>query len=271
VPFPVCLHCKARPSSFSSNNVEDAHNGRDCCQGPIDDLRMIFKMQSHPKETAAIVVEPILGEGGFVVPPEGFFSSLREICDEHEVLLIFDEVQSGAGRTGTWWAHEQLSGHARPDVMIFAKGIASGFPFAGLATRGDLFDGLEPGSMGGTYGGAPVGCAAAVATIEAIEKERMLENAQERGDQMAQALKKMMHKGLPIVDVRGRGLMIAAELENVPGMAGRITSMAAKERGLLLVTCSAREVVRFMPPLMVSGEEVEEAMQTFEACLEKCC
>lgn len=225
---------------------------------------MLFKMQTHPRETAAMIIEPIMGEGGFLVPPHGYLSALRELCDQHGILLIFDEVQAGAGRTGTWWSHQQLT-EARPDIMIFAKGIASGFPFAGLAARHHLFDKLDPGTMGGTYGGSAVGCAAAAATIEVIEEENLLGNAKKRGNQLISGLKNIMNsKHLPIIEVRGKGLMVAAELEGRPGFASAITKAAAK-RGLLLVTCGARETIRFLPSLTVTRDEVDEAIQIFEA------
>lgn len=127
----------------------------------------MFATQAHPKDVAAIIVEPILGEGGMLTPPPGFLAALRSICDEHGILLVADEVQSGAGRTGEWWAHEAIDGGAmRPDLMVFAKGIASGYPLAGVAAREELTARLAPGVLGGTYGGNAVACAAAVATIE---------------------------------------------------------------------------------------------------------
>lgn len=259
-PFPYCLHCKV------SSRSPELHES--CCGVPLDELRMLFKMQIHPRETAAMIIEPVMGEGGFLVPPPGYLSALRKLCDEHDILLIFDEVQAGAGRTGTWWSHQQLT-DAQPDLMIFAKGIASGFPFAGLAVRDHLFDKLDPGTMGGTYGGSAVGCAAASATIEVIEEEKLMENAKNRGAQLIDALNSMKSKGLPILEVRGRGLMVAAELDaKKPGIAAAITKSAAK-KGLLLVTCGARETVRFLPPLVISRQEVDEAIQIFEETLKE--
>jgi 4-aminobutyrate aminotransferase len=160
-------------------------DARKCCGSPLEALEWMLEMQTAPSETAAIILEPVLGEGGFLTPPPGFLRGLREICTKHGIMLIADEVQSGAGRTGTWWAHEQFDGGAMdPDMIIFAKGIASGYPFAGLAARADAFDKLAPGTMGGTYGGNAVSCAAAVATIDVIEKEGVLANVAARGEQL---------------------------------------------------------------------------------------
>jgi 4-aminobutyrate aminotransferase len=240
---------------------------------------MLLKTQSHPKDTAAIIIEPILGEGGFLVPPPGFLSELRKICDEHGIVLIFDEVQAGLGRTGTWFSHQLLT-TAQPDVLIFAKGIASGFPFAGLAAREDLFvnsDGsnnerMEAGMMGGTYGSSPMGCAAAVATIDVIEDEKLLENAKIRGEQLANGLNAIASRSgdsdSSIIEVRGRGLMVAAELRGKPGVAARAVKIAG-QHGVLMLTCGARETVRFLPPLVVTAEQVDRALEVFELALKE--
>jgi 4-aminobutyrate aminotransferase len=294
--YPYCLHCKARiaagglahgiceiPSIDSHGGPGSAktppYESRQCCNGPLDDLHMLLKTQSHPKDTAAIIIEPILGEGGFLVPPPGFLSELRKICDEHGIVLIFDEVQAGLGRTGTWFSHQLLT-TAQPDVLIFAKGIASGFPFAGLAAREDLFvnsDGsnnerMEAGMMGGTYGSSPMGCAAAVATIDVIEDEKLLENAKIRGEQLANGLNAIASRSgdsdSSIIEVRGRGLMVAAELRGKPGVAARAVKIAG-QHGVLMLTCGARETVRFLPPLVVTAEQVDRALEVFELALKE--
>lgn len=289
-PYPNCLHCKARHAAGGlgyqvAPNVPPLgrpYLERKCCGGPQEALPWILKMQSAPQDTAAIIVEPILGEGGFLTPPPGFLSSLRELCDAHGILLIFDEVQAGMGRTGTWWAHQQLGGEGpqggvSPDMMIFAKGIASGFPFAGVSCKESLFQNMSPGMMGGTYGGSALGCAAAVATIDAIEEEGMMGNARERGLQLMAGIVALEQKGYPITDVRGRGLMVAAEfgggegpgsLAPQPGVAAAV-SKACGARSMLLLTSGARETVRFLPPLNVSELEVKEALRTFEEALEE--
>lgn len=240
---------------------------------------MMLKMQSHPKDTAAILIEPIMGEGGFLVPPPGYLSALRKICDEHGILLIFDEVQCGAGRTGSWWGHTLLT-DVQPDMMIFAKGIASGFPFAGLATRDDLFDRMDPGTMGGTFGGSALGCAAAVATIDVVEEENLLQNTTDRGVQLMKGLVQLSEKYPAVLsEVRGRGLMVAAEFatgnndgqggdERTKGIANKMVKAAAK-RNLLILTAGARETVRFLPPLVVEKGQVDDALNIFEDCLKE--
>lgn len=278
--YPYCLHCPTRLASGGLDHglcetppVGPPYLSRACCNTALNDLRMAFKTATHPDETAAIILEPILGEGGFLVPPPGFLTSLRQICDEHNVLLIFDEVQAGMARTGTWWSHQQLHGTdeqvVQPDIMIFAKGIASGYPFAGLAAREGLFERLDPGTMGGTYGGSALGCAAAVATIDVIMEENLMNNAVERGRQLTQGLT-ALGATAPIAEVRGRGLMMAAELSSdVPyGTAAKVVK-AAGERGVLLLTCGARETLRFLPPLVVSEEEVDEALHALKEALQE--
>ena len=280
--YPYCLHCKARTAAGGLGHgicevplpsISPTYESRKCCNGPLEDLHMLLKTQSHPKDTAAIIIEPILGEGGFLVPPPGFLTSLRELCDEHGIVLIFDEVQAGLGRTGTWWSHQLLT-PAQPDVLIFAKGIASGFPFAGLAAREDLFvdsngdnkERMEAGMMGGTYGAGPLGCAAASATIDVIEDEKLLQNAKDRGEQLAKGLNDIASRGGPIIEVRGRGLMVAAELKGSPGIAAKTVKIAG-EHGVLMLTCGARETVRFLPPLVVNEEQVNRALEVFETAL----
>ena len=168
-PYPYCLHCKARQAGGGLGYtlapyvppVGPAYEERRCCGGPLEALRWMLKMQSAPGETAAVLLEPILGEGGFLTTPPGFLQALRALCDEHGMLLIFDEVQSGVGRTGHWWAHAPLGGGVQPDLMTFAKGIASGFPFAGVAARPHLFDKMTPGMLvrgAGLSSGESAGC-----------------------------------------------------------------------------------------------------------------
>lgn len=278
-PYPYCLHCPTRAAAGGlgytvapcTPPLGRPYEQRQCCNSPLDALKWMLKMQTAPQETAAIILEPVLGEGGFQTPPPGMLRALRDLCDEHGMLLIFDEVQAGMGRTGKWWSH-QLLGDVQPDMMLFAKGIASGFPFAGIASRPELYDKMVPGMMGGTYGGSTLGCAAAVATIDIITEEHLLENAQQRGLQLARGMLDLAQR-YPIVDVRGRGLMVAAEfggrdggLSAEPGVAARVTRAASKH-GMLLLTAGARESIRMLPPLNVSSTEIDEALQKLELSL----
>jgi len=268
--YPYCLHCPTRKAAGGLNfsvapcapGVGKSYAERKCCNSPIDDLKMLLKMQSHPSETAAIIIEPILGEGGFLVPPPGFLEELRTICHENNMLLIFDEVQSGVGRTGEWWGYQSIAPNVTPDIIIFAKGIASGFPFAGLATKDDLFRNMSPGMMGGTYGGSALGCAAAVGTLEAIKEENMLSNATDRGAQFMKRLVDMSSK-YPIAEVRGRGLMIAIEFDAPRGTASKVIQEGYEE-GLILITAGVRETVRLLPPLMITEQEVDQALDRLD-------
>lgn len=237
------------------------------------ELDMALKMQTPASDTAAVILEPILGEGGFVVPPPGFLTWLREWCDKHKILLIADEVQSGVGRTGNMWAvdHEGVS----PDIMCIAKGIASGYPLAAVLARSELSDQQVPGCMGGTYGGNAVACAAAIATLEVFEQEQILENVVRRGQQLWKGLEIIRQKPQfqnVIGDLRGPGLMVAAEFSD-PGFGDAFAGIAKDvssgclERNMLLLNTGARETIRFAPPLVVTEAEVEECLSIFEESL----
>lgn len=236
----------------------------------IHELKRLLKSQTAPDETACIVIEPVLGEGGYVVPPVEFVKELRALCDQHGILLVADEVQSGMGRTGKWFASEHFG--VQPDVLITAKGIASGMPLSALVTRKDLMAKWIPGSHGGTYGGNAVACAAAVATIRAMKEERLVENSLARGTQLLTELLKLQQEFPSIGDVRGLGLMVATEFsrdgEPDTDMSKAVVK-AAFERGLMLLTCGTYDnVIRWIPPLVVSKEEIDEALQVFASALD---
>ena len=232
----------------------------------LDQLQELLLSQTSPQETAAILIEPVLGEGGYVVPPAAFIRGLREIADKHGILLIFDEVQSGFGRTGKWFAQEHFE--VVPDIMTVAKGIASGLPLSGVFSRLDLMQKWETGSHGGTYGGNPVACAAGVATIRAMRDEGMLENARLRGEQLSVGLRKLQEDYPQIGDVRGLGLMIGTEFVDARGKpdkpAAKSVVHAAEERGLLLLTCGTYDnTIRWIPPLNVSESQINEGLRIF--------
>jgi 4-aminobutyrate aminotransferase len=196
---------------------------------------------------------------------------LREICDKHGILLILDEIQSGFGRTGKWFAFEHY--HVVPDMITAAKGLASGLPLSGVFSRTDIMLKLDVGSIGGTYGGNAVACAAGVATIRAMRDENMLENATERGIQLMTGLRKLQEEYSQIGDVRGKGLMIGAEFI-LDGRADKAKQLAkdiihaAEERGLLLLSCGTYDnTVRWIPPLNVTSEQVNEGLRIFEDSL----
>ncbi len=215
-----------------------------------------------PDEVAGVLVETIQGEGGYIVPPEGFYPALRELCDKYGILLIVDEVQSGMGRTGKWWAIEHYG--VEPDIFTTAKGIASGMPFGACVARKSVMD-WGKGTHGNTYGGNPVSCAASLATIDLIQNE-YLENAATTGQYALDALEEIMHRHPSIGDVRGKGLMIGVEFvkdreSKVPAkeLTERVVDLAF-ERGLLLLSC-AKSVIRVAPPLSISRPEVDEGLK----------
>jgi len=218
-----------------------------------------------PDEVAGILVETIQGEGGYIVPPPGFFPALRKLCDKHEILLIVDEVQSGMGRTGKWWAIEHFG--VEPDILTAAKGIASGMPLGACIARQSVMD-WERGSHGNTFGGNPISCAAALATLELIENE-YLANAAEVGQYTMDALEEIQARHPSMGDVRGRGLMIGVEFvqdrnskEPAKELCDRIVELAF-ERGLLTLSCG-KSVIRVAPALSIQKSEIDEGLQTFE-------
>jgi 4-aminobutyrate aminotransferase len=237
----------------------------------LHEVEHILASQTAPKETAAILIESVLGEGGYVVPPASFMRGLREIADKHGILLIFDEVQSGFGRTGKWFAFEHYG--VLPDIMTVAKGIASGLPLSGVFSRLELMRHWDIGSHGGTFGGNAVACAAGVATIQAIREEKMLENAVERGLQLMTGLSKLQEEYPQLEDVRGRGLMIGTEF-TVGGRPEKAKPLvkdivhACEQADLLLLTCGTYDnTIRWIPPLNVSSEQIGDALTAFSQAL----
>ena len=218
-----------------------------------------------PDEVAGILVETIQGEGGYIIPPRGFFPALRKLCDKHGILLIVDEVQCGMGRTGKWWAIEHFD--VEPDMVTAAKGIASGMPLGACIARQSIMD-WERGSHGNTFGGNPIACAAALATFELIENE-YLANAQDVGQYTLDALEEIQARHPSMGDVRGKGLMIGVEFvenretkEPAKHLYERVVELAF-ERGLLLLGCG-KSVIRVAPALSINKGEVDEGLQIFE-------
>ena len=234
------------------------------CARYIEDK--LFKTVLAPEEVAAIFVEPIQGEGGYVIAPTIFMQELRRICDRHGILLVVDEVQSGVGRTGKWWAVEHTGVH--PDIVCSAKGIASGMPLGVVISKADVMDWV-PGSHASTFGGNPVCIAAALATLDVIEREGLLHNAQEVGNHMVKRMAGWPKKHRLVGDVRGRGLMIGVEIVRDQqtreyGHAERdlIVEQAFK-RGILFLGCGP-STVRIAPPLIVTKDEADVAIDALE-------
>jgi 4-aminobutyrate aminotransferase len=234
----------------------------------LQQLDQILHGQTTPEETAAMVIEPVLGEGGYVPAPVEFLQALRALCTKHEILLVVDEVQSGFGRTGKFFAYEHAG--IEPDILVMAKGLGSGLPISGIASRRELMDRWVPGSHGGTYGGgSAIAAAAALATVETLLAENLVENAAERGRQLIAALRKLQAQYEHIREVRGLGLMVGVEFEE-KAIAKAVQS-ACLARHLLLLTCGTYEnVIRWIPPLVVTSEEIDQALGIFAEALAAC-
>jgi 4-aminobutyrate aminotransferase len=236
----------------------------------IGELKRLLKMQTAPSETAAMVIEPVLGEGGYVPAPARFLQALRRICDEHGILLVADEVQSGFGRTGTWFSMEQSG--VKPDILIMAKGIASGMPISAIAASRELMERWPTGSHGGTYGGNAVACAAAVATIQVLRDEGLIENSAHMGEVLMTGLRHLQEESPAIGDVRGRGLMVATEFTTPDGQPwgarAKAVIQTCYQKDLLLLSCGYDgQIVRWIPPLVVNEAQVHEALAIFADAL----
>jgi 4-aminobutyrate aminotransferase len=221
-----------------------------------------------PEEVAGILLEPVQGEGGYIVPPAGFFPALRELCDRHGILLIVDEVQSGVGRTGKWWAVQHFG--VEPDIVCTAKGIASGLPLGAMIARRSIVD-WPKGSHGNTFGGNPISCAAALATLEVLE-DGMIENAAKVGAYTLDALEEIAVRHPSIGQVRGLGLMIGVEFvhsrakrDDFPDLRDKIVDRAF-ERGLLTLGCG-KSVIRISPPLCITQSEMDEGLEILEEAI----
>jgi 4-aminobutyrate aminotransferase len=236
----------------------------------LRELNLLMHGQTTSEETAAIIIEPVLGEGGYVPAPAGFLQELRAFCTRNNVLFIADEVQSGFGRTGKVFAYEHAG--IEPDILVMAKGMGSGLPISGIASRRELMDKWRAGSHGGTYGGgSAIASAAALATLQVIQDERLVENAAARGAQLLAQLKKLQIQYPIIGDVRGLGLMAATEFakEGQPDKeAAKAVQLACLKRKLLLLTCGTYEnVIRWIPPLIVTEGQIEDAVRVFREAL----
>lgn len=261
VDYPYCYRCPV-------NQVPDR-----CELECFSLIEGLFERQVKPHTVAAIIMEPVQGEGGYIVPASGYkqhsgyLQRLRRLCDDNGILLVFDEVQSGFGRTGKWFACQHWD--VEPDVMIMAKGIASGFPMAGIISRQALMDRWTVGRHGSTYGGNPVACAAAVASISVIEEEDLLAHATAAGLEIMNRLQSLGKRYPLIGEVRGLGLMIGVEIvdgnREPDGAAAQSLIGEFFRRGLLLLDCGKKDhVFRLIPPLNVSDAEIDEAFRIIE-------
>jgi 4-aminobutyrate aminotransferase len=230
----------------------------------LRELDYLFATACSPQDTAAFFLEPVLGEGGYVPATRAFVEGLRERADRHGILLVADEVQTGFGRTGRFWGLDHFG--VRPDVVVTAKGLASGFPLSAIAAPTELMRKAWPGSQGGTYGGNAVACAAALATLDVIKDEGLVDNAAAMGQRLIAGARSVAGEHPVIGDVRGLGLMVGSEFTTASGEPDTATAQRAQReaaaRGLLLLMCGAwMNVVRMIPALVVNGDQVDEAVQ----------
>ncbi|WP_328529877.1 4-aminobutyrate--2-oxoglutarate transaminase [Nocardioides sp. NBC_00368] len=233
----------------------------------------LIETQVGAENLAAVVIEPVQGEGGFIVPAPGFLAALAEWCRANDVIFVADEVQSGFGRTGTWFAVEHDG--VVPDLVVSAKGIAGGLPLSAVTGRADVMDAVHPGGLGGTYGGNPLACAAALAVIETIEAEDLLTRARQIETRLLGRLRDLQKNDPRIGDVRGRGAMIAAEFVDPAtgdpdGAVAKAVAAYAHSQGVITLTCGTwGNVIRFLPPLSISDELLDDALDVLTTALEE--
>ena len=256
-PFPAEVYHVPFPIDYHGISVDDS----------LAALSKLFAADVEPDRVAAIIIEPVQGEGGFYGAPDGFLQKIREICDEHGIVMIADEIQTGFARTGTMFAIEQAG--VEPDLMTMAKGLAGGFPLSGVVGKAEIMDSVDPGGLGGTFGGSPIGCAAALAVLDVIEKEDLCGQAAAIGEQILGWAEQLQSETDCVGDIRINGAMSAIELvEN--GDANRPAADLAKAvaaeaaaRGVIMLTCGVRgNVIRFLPPLTIAAEMLAEALTT---------
>lgn len=265
-PKALNVHHVPYPNPYRPRFVGEAG------QATLDYIKEeLFRVKVEPSDVAGIMVEAVQGEGGYIIPPAEFIPGLRDLCNEHGILLIVDEVQSGVGRTGKWWAIEH--DRVEPDIVCFAKGIASGLPLGGIIARDSIMT-WKPGAHGSTFGGNPVAMAAATATLQVIEEEKLLEHATNMG-QLLMTKCRILQENFPqIGDVRGRGLMIGMEMIETDGSKNRDKKFrndlvqACFRHGLLTLPCG-ESTIRFIPPLNSSPEILEEGFAQFEKALKE--
>ena len=265
-PFPGDIARLPFPYTFHNPESENAY---------LEELDKVFRCDLPPDRVAAILCEPVLGKGGFVVPPDSFWPKLRQICDQHKILLIADEVQTGFARTGKNFAIEHWG--VVPDLMVTAKSLAAGMPLSAVTGRAEIMDALVTGSIGGTYGGNPVACRAALAAIETMEKENLAERAQHIGQRVRDRLAQLQKEYAYIGEVRGLGAMIGIEMVE-PGSRTPATALTAElvtyclHNGLLLLKAGAGyNVIRTLMPLVISDEQLDEGLDILEAGLKVVC
>jgi len=257
-PFPPGIFVAPFPDPHVSDQEAEISRA-------LRGLDRLLQTQVAPEEVAAIVIEPVISERGYIPTPSGFIAGLAERCREHGILFVADEVQSGFGRTGRMFAIDEHD--VEPDLLCMAKGIASGFPFAALGMRRRIDDTWRTGSQGGSANGNPIGCAAALATIEVLTEPGFLDNVQARGRQLIDALRELQQLDGALRYVRGRGLMVATEFDS-PERAEAIVQHCLHESNVILMMAGTRNrTIRWMPPLVVTSSEIDRAVKAFSAAI----
>ena len=261
-PMPPEVFHAPFPTGIDGNTVERS----------LTALAYLFAADVDPERVAAVIVEPVQGEGGFHVAPTEFLEALRALADQHGFLLIADEVQAGFGRTGKLFGIEHSG--VEPDLVCIAKSLAGGFPLSGLIGRAPLMDALDPGCLGGTYGGSPLGTVAALAVLDVIDEEKLLDRSTAIGERIGARVKAFAAAGLPVANLRGLGAMVGFDVTNAAGetdgaMAKAVT-VAALEAGLILLSCGTKgETIRILVPLTASDAIIDEGLDIIEASLAK--
>jgi 4-aminobutyrate aminotransferase len=256
-PLATDVHRAPAPYPYRGVGVDDALHG----------LELLFKQDVDPQDVACFVLEPVQGEGGFIPMPPEFVQALRELCDRHGILYVDDEVQAGCGRTGTVWAIERLG--VEPDLIVAGKTLGGGLPLAAVTGRGELMDAVHPGGLGGTFGGNPVACAAALAVLDELTAPGFRERAEQIATLLRTRLDEIAARHADVVgEVRGLGAMVALELVEQSGDASRAVTTSARERGLVLLSCGLYgNVIRLLPPLSATDEELEKGLSILDDAL----
>ncbi|HSH11330.1 MAG TPA: aminotransferase class III-fold pyridoxal phosphate-dependent enzyme [Ilumatobacter sp.] len=257
-PLPSGIFVSPFPDPLASDQEATIH-------ASLRAFDRLLLTQTAPAETAAVIVEPVLGEGGYIPAPAAFIEGIARRCREHGIMFIADEVQSGFGRTGDWFAVDSYD--IEPDIICMAKGIASGFPFSALGTRRELDDQWTKGSHGGTYGGNPIGCAAALATIDVMSEPGFMDNVRSRGNQLRDALSELKEHYPVVRQVRGPGLMVGVSFEDAARVPAVLDHCLREGRLILMNAGTYGNIIRWMPPLVVSAAEIDEAVEAFAAAL----
>ncbi len=266
-PLPGSIHTALFPYEYRSHFKGDT---KKVIKESLDYIDMMFHQFVNPLQVAAFIIEPVLGEGGYVPAPDGFIKELRKLADEHGIMLIIDEVQTGFARTGKMFCIEHEG--VEPDILVMAKGIAGGMPLSGFVSRRDITNKWPAGRHGTTFGGNPVSCAAALATIEVIKEEKLAERSAKLGADIMKRLKKFQESNKHLGDVRGRGLMIGLEFNDDKGEPSKeiADQVAAKclEQKMIVLTCGQRgQVIRLIPPLNISDADAEKACEILEKAM----